>query len=65
MILTHLSLTNFRNFARLDIDIPAGQFYCGGERAGENQLAGSGVLPGYLFFFHATTIASWSILLRS
>ena len=24
MHLTHLSLTNFRNFARLDVDVPAG-----------------------------------------
>ena len=28
MYLTHLSLTNFRNFARLDLDVPAGGGYC-------------------------------------
>lgn len=39
MRLTHLSLTNFRNFARLDIDVPGGQvLLVGGNGQGKTSL---------------------------
>ena len=39
MHLTHLSLTNFRNFARLDVDVPGGPILLvGGNAQGKTSL---------------------------
>lgn len=56
MRLTHLSLTNFRNFTRLDLDIPAGAVLLIGDNAqGKTSLLEAVYLLATLSSFHAST----------
>jgi DNA replication and repair protein RecF len=55
MQLTHLSLTNFRNFARLDIDVPSGPvLLVGGNAQGKTSLLESVYYLATFTSFHAT-----------
>jgi DNA replication and repair protein RecF len=55
MLLTHLSLTNFRNFARLDIDVPGGPvLLVGGNAQGKTSLLESVYYLATFTSFHAT-----------
>lgn len=55
MQLTHLSLTNFRNFARLDIDIPGGSVLLVGQNAqGKTSLLESIYYLATFTSFHAS-----------
>jgi DNA replication and repair protein RecF len=55
MQLTHLSLTNFRNFARLDIDVPGGPvLLVGGNAQGKTSLLESVYYLATFTSFHAT-----------
>jgi DNA replication and repair protein RecF len=55
MLLTHLSLTNFRNFARLDIDVPGGPvLLVGGNAQGKTSLLESIYYLATFTSFHAT-----------
>jgi DNA replication and repair protein RecF len=54
MQLTHLSLTNFRNFTRLDLDVPAGTIMLVGDNAqGKTSLLESIYFLATLTSFHA------------
>jgi DNA replication and repair protein RecF len=54
MRLTHLSLTNFRNFTRLDVDVPAGPLLLVGDNAqGKTSLLESIYFSATLESFHA------------
>jgi DNA replication and repair protein RecF len=54
MRLTHLSLTNFRNFTRLDVDVPAGPLLLVGDNAqGKTSLLESVYFSATLESFHA------------
>lgn len=54
MRLTHLSLTNFRNFARLDIDVPGGQvLLVGGNGQGKTSLLEAIYFLSTFVSFHA------------
>lgn len=54
MLLTHLSLTNFRNFARLDIDVPGGQvLLVGGNGQGKTSLLEAIYYLSTFISFHA------------
>ncbi|OGO34161.1 MAG: hypothetical protein A2Z16_06190 [Chloroflexi bacterium RBG_16_54_18] len=54
MQLTHLSLTNFRNFARLDIDVPGGQvLLVGGNGQGKTSLLEAIYFLSTFVSFHA------------
>ena len=56
MILNHLSLTNFRNFARLDMDLPSGSILLVGDNAqGKTSLLESIYLLATFTSFHATS----------
>jgi DNA replication and repair protein RecF len=56
MRLTHLSLTNFRNFARLDIDVPGGQvLLVGGNGQGKTSLLEAIYFLSTFVSFHAAT----------
>ena len=56
MRLTHLSLTNFRNFARLDMDVPAGPLLLVGDNAqGKTSLLEAIYYSATLESFHAQT----------
>src|SRR4030066_497965 len=56
MRLTHLSLTNFRNFTRLDMDIPAGTVMLVGNNAqGKTSLLEAIYFLATLTSFHAST----------
>lgn len=56
MHLTHLSLTNFRNFARLDIDVPRGSALIVGANAqGKTSLLEAIYFLATFTSFHATT----------
>ena len=55
MLLTHLSLTNFRNFARLDVDVPGGQvLLVGGNAQGKTSLLEAIYFLATLTSFHAS-----------
>lgn len=55
MLLTHLSLTNFRNFARLDIGVPGGQVVLvGGNGEGKTSLLEAIYFLSTFTSFHAT-----------
>ena len=55
MRLTHLSLTNFRNFARLDIDIPGGPvLLVGGNAQGKTSLLEAIYFLATYISFHAS-----------
>jgi DNA replication and repair protein RecF len=55
MLLTHLSLTNFRNFARLDLDVPGGPvLLVGGNAQGKTSLLESIYYLATFTSFHAT-----------
>ena len=55
MYLTHLSLTNFRNFARLDTDVPRGSLVLVGENAqGKTSLLEAIYFLATLTSFHAS-----------
>jgi DNA replication and repair protein RecF len=55
MYLTHLSLTNFRNFSRLDIDVPGGTILVVGDNAqGKTSLLESIYYLATLDSFHAS-----------
>ncbi len=55
MLLTHLSLTNFRNFTRLDIDVPGGPvLLVGGNAVGKTSLLESVYYLATFTSFHAT-----------
>ncbi len=54
MRLTHLSLTNFRNFARLDVDVPAGPLLLVGDNAqGKTSVLEAIYFSATLESFHA------------
>ena len=54
MRLTHLSLTNFRNFTRLDVDLPAGPLLLVGDNAqGKTSLLEAVYFAATLASFHA------------
>jgi DNA replication and repair protein RecF len=54
MRLTHLSLTNFRNFTRLDVDVPAGPLLLVGDNAqGKTSLLEAVYFAATLESFHA------------
>jgi DNA replication and repair protein RecF len=54
MRLTHLSLTNFRNFTRLDVDVPAGPLLLVGDNAqGKTSLLEAVYFSATLESFHA------------
>ena len=54
MRLTHLSLTNFRNFTRLDTDVPAGPLLLVGDNAqGKTSLLEAIYFSATLESFHA------------
>ena len=54
MRLTHLSLTNFRNFTRLDVDVPAGPLLLVGDNAqGKTSLLEAIYFSATLESFHA------------
>ncbi len=54
MRLTHLSLTNFRNFTRLDVDAPAGPVMLVGDNAqGKTSLLEAVYYLATLASFHA------------
>ncbi len=56
MLLTHISLTNFRNFARLDIDIPGGPVLLVGSNAqGKTSLLEAVYYLATFVSFHATS----------
>ena len=56
MRLTHLSLTNFRNFTRLDLDVPGGTVMLVGNNAqGKTSLLESVYLLATLTSFHASS----------
>jgi len=56
MRLTHLSLTNFRNFARLDIDVPGGSvLLVGGNAQGKTSLLEAVYFLATFVSFHATS----------
>jgi DNA replication and repair protein RecF len=56
MQLTHLSLTNFRNFSRLDLDVPGGTLLLVGANAqGKTSLLESIYLLATLTSFHASS----------
>lgn len=55
MLLTHISLTNFRNFARLDLDIPGGPMLLVGSNAqGKTSLLEAIYFLATFVSFHAT-----------
>ncbi len=55
MLLKHLSLTNFRNFARLDIDVPGGSLLLvGGNAQGKTSLLEAVYYLATFTSFHAT-----------
>jgi DNA replication and repair protein RecF len=55
MLLTHLSLTNFRNFARLDVDVPGGQvLLVGGNAQGKTSLLEAIYFMATFTSFHAS-----------
>ena len=55
MLLTHLSLTNFRNFSRLDIDVPGGPvLLVGGNAQGKTSLLELVYYLATFTSFHAT-----------
>jgi len=55
MQLTHLSLTNFRNFARLDLDVPGGSLLLvGGNAQGKTSLLEAVYYLATFTSFHAT-----------
>lgn len=54
MRLSHLSLTNFRNFTRLDVDVPAGPLLLVGDNAqGKTSLLEAVYFAATLESFHA------------
>lgn len=56
MHLTHLSLTNFRNFARLDVDVPRGPvLLVGGNAQGKTSLLEAVYFLATFVSFHATS----------
>lgn len=56
MRLTHLSLTNYRNFTRLDIDVPAGAVLLVGENAqGKTSLLEAVYFLATMISFHASS----------
>ena len=56
MYLTHLSLTNFRNFARLDLDAPRGPvLLVGGNAQGKTSLLEAIYFLATFESFHATS----------
>ena len=56
MRLTHLSLTNFRNFSRLDVDVPAGSILVVGDNAqGKTSLLEAIYYLATLVSFHASS----------
>ncbi len=56
MYLTHLSLTNFRNFTRLDVDIPRGPLMLvGGNAQGKTSLLEAVYYLATFASFHATS----------
>jgi DNA replication and repair protein RecF len=56
MLLTHLSLTNFRNYARLDIDVPGGPVLLVGDNAvGKTSLLEAVYYLATLASFHASS----------
>jgi DNA replication and repair protein RecF len=56
MYLTHLSLTNYRNFARLDLDVPCGPILLVGENAqGKTSLLEAIYYLAALTSFHASS----------
>jgi DNA replication and repair protein RecF len=56
MLLTHLSLTNFRNFARLDVDVPGGPvLLVGGNAQGKTSLLEAIYFLATFTSFHATS----------
>src|SRR5512135_2025800 len=56
MRLTHLSLTNFRNFTRLDLDVPAGTVMLVGDNAqGKTSLLEAIYFLATLSSFHASS----------
>ena len=55
MLLTHLSLTNYRNFARLDLDVPCGPLLLVGDNAqGKTSLLEAIYYLATLTSFHAS-----------
>jgi DNA replication and repair protein RecF len=55
MLLTHLSLTNYRNYARLDLDVPSGPLLLVGENAqGKTSLLEAIYYLATLTSFHAS-----------
>jgi DNA replication and repair protein RecF len=55
MLLTHLSLTDFRNFARLDVDVPGGPvLLVGGNAQGKTSLLEAIYFLATFISFHAT-----------
>lgn len=55
MFLTHLSLTNFRNFARLDVDVPGGPvLLMGGNAQGKTSLLEAVYFLATFVSFHAS-----------
>lgn len=55
MLLFHLSLTNFRNFARLDVDVPGGPvLLVGGNAQGKTSLLEAVYYLATFISFHAT-----------
>ena len=56
MRLTHLSLTNFRNFTRLDVDVPQGSILLVGDNAqGKTSLLEAIYYLATLVSFHASS----------
>ena len=56
MYLTHLSLTNFRNFARLDVDVPQGIVLLVGNNAqGKTSLLEAVFFLATFVSFHANS----------
>lgn len=56
MYLRHLSLTNFRNFSRLDVDIPAGNLLLVGDNAqGKTSLLEAVFFLATMVSFHASS----------
>lgn len=56
MLLTHLSLTNFRNFTRLDLDVPGGTVMLVGDNAqGKTSLLEAIYFLATLTSFHASS----------